>query len=85
MNVASSSPHSRSNVLVWAGLLLLLYVLSIGPAVKFARDNRLPKDTVETVYAPLVWLCDTPAGEKFVRPSLIWYGETIWRWEMPIK
>ncbi|MFO1513025.1 MAG: hypothetical protein U1F83_08970 [Verrucomicrobiota bacterium] len=56
-------------MLVWAGLLLLLYVLSIGPAVN-GLDHRLLKDTVETVYAPLVWLCDTPVGEKFVRPAL---------------
>jgi len=85
MNAPEPSPNSRGIILVWASLLAFVYVLSVGPVVKLEFAEKISKDTVEMIYAPLVWLCDTPVGDKLVRPGLIWYGKTIWRWELPIK
>jgi len=82
--VTSPDTHSRGSMLWWVGIVLMLYVLSIGPVVRLALEEKIPLKAPETIYAPLVWLCETPVGKKFVRPSLIWYGNTIWRWELPV-
>jgi hypothetical protein len=50
-------------------------VLSIGPVVKLAIAERIPAQATQTIYAALVWICETPLGEKFVKRGLIWHGE----------
>ena len=82
---AEPSPDTLafSSVFWWAGVVFILYLLSTGPVVKLALEDKIPREASEKIYAPLVWLCDTPVGEQVVRPGLMWYGEKIWRWEFP--
>jgi hypothetical protein len=57
-------------------LLAAVYPLSIGPAVRFhgRTSNPTVQRTLETYYAPLVWLYEnTP-----LRGPLDWYVE-LWR------
>jgi hypothetical protein len=51
----------------------VLYVLSVGPAVRAVRANLISGDTAEAIYAPLVWLhSETP-----LREPLEWYTD-LW-------
>jgi hypothetical protein len=72
--------------LMWrVGVALLFYVLSTGPVVKLLLEGRISEKAVETIYAPFVWLDNTQFGERVLGPFFRWYGETIWRWEVPAK
>jgi len=84
---AAQSPntHSRGSMLWWVIDVLVLYVLSTGPVVKLAAEGQISGEAIESIYAPIDWLCKTPVGERLVRPSIIWYGNTIWRWGFPLK
>jgi len=47
-------------------ILLLLYVLSPGPVVKFLINPNQPSKPVEMFYAPLQWAYDhVPGVEQF--------------------
>jgi hypothetical protein len=65
----------------WAGLALVLYILSIGPVVKLMIKRVIPEGVVTTVYAPMIWLGETKSGKKILDPFFNWYGEKIWRWK----
>ena len=65
---------------VVAVLLLVLYVLSIGPAVRYHSTARLKADdprniVIVNLYVPINWVCDR---SMFVRESLEWYTN-LWR------
>jgi hypothetical protein len=57
-------------------VLLLLYVLSTGPAVRLCEKTGIvSSQQLETFYAPLIFLCDhcAPAQDFF-----IWYIFGLW-------
>lgn len=65
---------------VYVPLLLVLYVLSIGPAVRYHSTAGLkandPRNIVIlNLYAPIHWVCDR---SMFARESLVWYTN-LWR------
>jgi hypothetical protein len=53
--------------------VLLLYVLSIGPVVKFASKNGINRNTLVTFYRPVIWLHD----HTFLKKPLEAYVE-LW-------
>ncbi len=47
----------------------LLYILSIGPVLRFGGKTLLSLEVVEVIYAPVIWLHDhTP-----LKKPLEWY------------
>jgi hypothetical protein len=57
----------------WIAAGLVFYVLSVGPAI-LVYDG-LPKPAqkaVELVYAPVVWLAESPVGEPLQWYALLW-------------
>jgi len=48
--------------LPWLGLVLALYVLSVGPVARYYRGKSTPPNAVFNFYAPLIFL------SKNVRP-----------------
>jgi hypothetical protein len=75
---ADSSDSKRASGLgVWffyAVGILLLYVLSMGPAVHLAAKTRISFGTISTVYYPILRICEAsrPAGR-----SLNWYLDKV--------
>ena len=50
--------------LMAVGVLLVVYVLSIGPAARWARKYSGFREAARPVYAPIKWLHDqTPLGK----------------------
>ncbi len=49
---------------------MLIYVLSIGPAIRLYIQDRLEFETFHEVYTPILWLCER--NETFHRVAL-WY------------
>jgi hypothetical protein len=73
------TPH-RGGVFRWvwiAGLAVVLYVLSIGPAAKLSPPGSLGDRVGKVIYAPLFFTCShwKPAGR-----FLAWYFE-VWHVE----
>ena len=65
MNEDGSRPLS-GYVLLFAAVLPLLYILSIGPAAAFFSHS----ETVKDIYLPLIWLYENvPAVDR----PLEWY------------
>lgn len=63
-----------------AFLAVLLYVSSSGPAFRLRHSNGTTDVTLETVYAPLIWLCD---HNEFADRVMYWYGDTGYAaWKM---
>ena len=61
---------------VWiAGLALVLYALSIGPAYKFAT-GLISSGVIVTVYSPILW---TAGRVPWVNDLLEWYVYSVWR------
>jgi hypothetical protein len=60
----------------WFGIVLALYVLSIGPIAKACRQSGSVPKVLEVIYAPLQALAD--ACEPFERFT-DWYIEDVWR------
>ena len=60
---------------VWiVGVMLVLYVLSVGPAEQLAGHGLIPEHVLSAVYAPLGWLSNNvPIVARFFR----WYGD-VW-------
>ena len=42
----------------WASMFLLCYVLSIFPAAKLQEAKLIPPKLFDTIYAPILFLCD---------------------------
>jgi len=77
MNEDGSRPLS-GYVLLFTAVLPLLYILSIGPAAAIANHYHLHSEGLQTVYFPLMWLCDhVPTVDR----ALEWYTR-LWdeRW-----
>ena len=66
----------------WMSVALVVYVLSIGPVVKFMLKGPIPEEVVETVYAPIIWLGKTESVGKLMDGFFNWYGEKIWGWSI---
>ena len=65
------SPGRSGGTLAWVILAApLLYILSIGPVLRFGGKTLLPFDVI---YAPVIWLHDHTPLEK----PLEWYVE-LW-------
>jgi hypothetical protein len=72
----SDEPKKRSRA--WIGwtlvVVFVLYPLSIGPASWYALHSADPMTTAETVnsaYAPIVWLCD---HSQWATAAAEWYA-----------
>jgi hypothetical protein len=60
-------------------LLLVLYPLSTGPALKLAEHDVISLDALEYVYAPLGWLAQhSPPVQAFFD----WYLGDVWDWSI---
>ena len=63
-------------VFAWVAMVLVVYVLSIGPVAKLIELKYLPEDPCVACYSPVIWL-----AENFepVADFLYWYLGYIWR------
>jgi hypothetical protein len=61
-------------------LLLSLYVLSSGPALRLTVHGNLPPPVYHTVYAPLFWVTERwpEADETLARYELWCIPEELW-------
>jgi len=78
--MAEKSSDRGSGWWLWLALpaaALALYVLSVGPAVLLAKNRgNAAKNTVEQVYAPLVWLHrNTPLRRPLDAYVELWGGK----------
>ena len=74
----SSSNRASFGWVLWVCfVLLVVYPLSVGPAVRLyeATSNAALRNSIEAFYTPLVVLCDAcdPVEDFF-----IWYVEAVW-------
>jgi hypothetical protein len=76
--VDSKSKHSPSfwDFILWPATVLMLYVLSIGPAVWLAGSGS-PSTTerlLEAFYTPLHWMCiEVPPFGKAIDVYMHWW------------
>jgi hypothetical protein len=80
---AAGSPTKR-----WAGgilLALVLYILSTGPALKLAKAGYLSQETLNVVYAPIIWSRQTELGDRYLYSALRWYWEIVWEMEPRVE
>lgn len=78
---ASNDPRrSGFGTLGWiVVVLLVVYPLSTGPAVKLAEHDMVSDTTLEIVYAPLIWLTEhCPPVKDFFD----WYLSDVWKWSI---
>jgi hypothetical protein len=54
---SKSKPLGLIKWVLWVGLAFLLYVLSIGPAMRLAQARVIPYSGVRFIYAPLDRFC----------------------------
>ena len=71
---------SPTKVVIIVTIVVVLYVLSIGPAVRYHSTAGLKADdprniVIVNLYVPINWVCDRSV---FVRESLEWYTN-LWR------
>jgi hypothetical protein len=71
----STQGKSGSLCFLWVFLGLLIYVLGIGPAAKFAAPDGRPAKALEAFYSPLILLAEKC---KPVDAFLEWYVADIW-------
>ena len=66
----------------WAGIpmMLVLYVLSVGPMFRLAQNGTLPWRSFEVIYAPL----DLAARFKPVDRFVQWYIFDVWKASAPV-
>ena len=59
-----------------AGLLVVLYVLSLGPMCKLCDKGQVSDKFLEAVYWPVIY-----AGDHFMIPHnfLAWYVHELWK------
>jgi len=56
---ATSQPsHTARNTGIGIAVALLLYVLSTGPVVRLTVQGKISWETIQIIYAPLVWLVE---------------------------
>ena len=71
--VEQHSQKHHGNVMIWAMLIPMVYVLSIGPVEALinrgGRHRQMIMTVCKTVYAPLVWL----HGNTPLKQPLEWY------------
>jgi hypothetical protein len=60
------------------GVFVLVYLLSVGPAVKLHKTCPRLRPGIEIVYSPLVMLCES---SKPAMQAMRWYLEHVWREE----
>ena len=61
-------------------VILVSYILSTGPVVRLALDDKIPHQTIDVMYAPLAWVDETSIGRKTLEPFFEWYGVKVWGW-----
>jgi len=77
---STDSHRGGFGTLIWILIaLLVVYTLSIGPAAKLAEHGVVSGDTLDSVYAPLVWLAEHCPP---VRLFLVWYLIDVWKWSI---
>ena len=62
-------------------LLLVIYPLSTGPALKLAEHKVIPFGVL-AIYEPLTPLCDHYPP---VRNFFTWYVQEVWHWSPPAR
>ncbi len=72
------SPKLGSALVMVFGLLLL-YVLSIGPAWQMHGHGRLSWQTISQVYRPVWWIIDQSVTVRWIvyRYLMLWYDDPI--------
>ncbi len=75
------SPIRRQAALLAPLLLLVIYPLSLGPALKLAELGIIPF-RVLAIYEPLTSLCDHCPP---VRHFFDWYVQDVWHWSAPAR
>ena len=69
----SASSSAIATNLGWLFTRVILYVLSVGPAILVYDGLPRPaKNVVQIVYAPVIWLAESPVGKP-----IEWYGN-LW-------
>src|SRR4051812_14606156 len=61
-------------------LLLVLYVMSIGPAMKFLNEQGRPPAMLKTIYKPLFSVMETSSA---VDKAINWYIHDLWKVSFP--
>ena len=75
------SPVRRQAAFLVAFLLLVVYPLTLGPALKLAELRMIPFQVL-AIYEPLTPLCDhCPPVRRFFD----WYVQDVWRWSAPAR
>src|SRR5437762_2750994 len=77
---AAEAKPSRGlgSYLVWAFVVLMVYVLSVGPAQKFTSTNRAHRKFVTTVHAPVWWLYwNTPLRKPIGMYVHLWTPDEV--------
>jgi hypothetical protein len=71
----NETPHKRHGILMLIPWIMLgglvLYVLSIGPALGY---DWFRGESFETIYAPIIWLAENTPLEK----PIGWYVDLWW-------
>jgi hypothetical protein len=83
-----SRHHGFFGWLLWFPVFLLVYFLSVGPAVRLTGKGVLPGQAFEVLYSPLIWLChlSEPTRKLYWQYVLLWgpkgtldmRPETLW-------
>jgi len=68
------------SLFLWLSLLLVAYVLSIGPAAKLVDEQIISESAVEPLYAPLILLIE---NSEPVSDATLWYLTKVWRIDIP--
>jgi hypothetical protein len=79
---AEKEERSAGGFILWFVVGVMLYILSIGPVGRLMFEGKISLSTVEKIYAPLTWLCETRIGQVVGKPFFEWYGE-LWGWGSP--
>lgn len=75
-----SSQANRASLLLWMSILLVLYLLGIGPAARVHLKYPAARPALEVLYAPVVFACNrSPA----ISNAVLWYLTTIWHLPIP--
>jgi hypothetical protein len=62
------------SIFLWVLAVIVLYVLSVGPAARLHDEGSLP-DSTSMLYSPLIFLTEhSAAADRFFR----WYVRDVW-------
>jgi len=57
-------------------LVLLAYVLSIGPAARWSRGaSQRVEDFLNAIYWPVIWLMEHTPADRVIGPYIWWWIE----------